>query len=60
MPPSDSQPDQLPPSNHLCQSALSVPRAKTSSRPDAQEQTSADELRTPPSDSHIPQCAPAG
>ena len=37
-----------------------MPRAKTSSRPDAHEQTSGEELRTPPSDSHVRHCEPPG
>ena len=49
-PPSDSQPLQLP-SNHLCHSALSVPRTNTSRRFDPHEATAGPDISTPPSDS---------
>src|SRR5260221_6223359 len=48
--PRDSQPDH-PASYHLCNRALSVPRAKTSILPLPQETADGSEVSTPPKDS---------
>src|SRR6266699_3981642 len=50
LPPSDSQAAQLVPFHMRCQIALSVPRAKTSSRPAAPEAMSGSDVRVPPID----------
>src|SRR5215510_2894331 len=46
-PPRLSQPDQ-PPLYHLCHIALSVPRANTSRRPEAHEDTPGSDVSVPP------------
>src|SRR5207245_8294496 len=46
-------------SHHLCQTALSVPIAKRSSRFDPHETGVTGEITAPPSDSQPPQCAPS-
>jgi hypothetical protein len=58
MPPSDSQPLQPPSVNHLCQSALSVPRTKTSILPSPHDTAAGGEVSMPPSDSQSLQSRP--
>jgi hypothetical protein len=58
MPPSDSQPLQPPSVNHLCQSALSVLRTKTSILPSPHDTAAGGEVSVPPSDSQSLQSRP--
>src|SRR5207302_123008 len=59
VPPRDSQPPQLDPSHQRCQSAWSVPRAKTSSRSVSQATAEGTQTSTPPRDSQPPQLDPS-
>ena len=53
-PPSDDHPEKglLGATCHLCQTALSVPRTKTSMRPSALRLTATSEVSTPPCVDH--------